>query len=147
MGKEIGWYIESGRFSNMAEELEASLRNYEEAKKTGQNEEVLTPLRENARILFEDNCVRSGLRDSGVPFINIDAEFFSGNTLDEPAMNTFINNIIKGHCFQKVLWTYMGTTGTLTMISRAEMEKQGLKYNDYLPYLKSHALVPCINHI
>jgi len=131
--KEIGWYLESGRFSNMAEELEASLRNYEEAKKAGQEEDTLTELRENARILFEDNCVRSGLRDGEESFINIDAEFFSGNTLDEPAMNTFINNIIKGHCFQKVLWTYMGTTGSFTMISRTEMEKQGLQYNDYLP--------------
>jgi hypothetical protein len=131
--KEIGWYLESGRFGRLAEEMEASLRNYESAKRAGQGEDALTELREEARALFEENCVRSGLRDREESFINIDAEFFSGNALDEPAMNAFINNVIKGHCFQKVLWTYMGTTGSFTVISRAEMANQGLRYDDYLP--------------
>jgi hypothetical protein len=133
MVKEIAWYIENGRFSSMVEELEASLKKYEEAKKSGGGEEALEPLREEARTLFEGHCVRSGMRDNETSFINIDAEFFNGNTLDEAAMNSFIKNIIKGHCFQKLLWTYMGTTGSFTAISRAEMAKAGLRYEDYLP--------------
>jgi len=133
MIKEIGWYLENGRFSNLAEKLEASLKNYEEAKGKEQSEDVLDTLREEARLLFEEHCVRSGMREKETPFINIDAEFFNGNTLDEAAMNSFIKNIIKGHCFQKVLWTYMGTTGSFTAISRAEMANAGLKYDDYLP--------------
>jgi hypothetical protein len=140
MIKEIAWYLESGRFSILAEELEASLRNYEEAKKAWHGKDVLEPLREKARALFEEHCVRSGMKESKTSFINIDAEFFNGNTLDEAAMDGFIKNIIKGHCFQKVLWTYMGTTGSLTTISQTEMAKAGLKYGDYLPleYKNNH---------
>lgn len=133
MVKEIAWYLESGRFGNMAEEMETSLRDYEAAKRAGAGEEGLEPLREQARALFEGHCVRSGMREKETPFINIDAEFFNGNTLDEAAMDGFIKNVIKGHCFQKVLWTYMGTTGCFTAVSRAEMAKAGLRYEDYLP--------------
>jgi hypothetical protein len=133
MVKEIAWYLESGRFGGMAEEMEASLRDYEAAKRAGAGEEGLEPLREQARALFEGHCVRSGMREKETPFINIDAEFFNGNALDEAAMDGFIKNVIKGHCFQKVLWTYMGTTGCFTAVSRAEMAKAGLRYEDYLP--------------
>ncbi|MDR0320587.1 MAG: hypothetical protein LBI28_03720 [Treponema sp.] len=133
MIKELSWYLESGRFSGVAEELEGSLRKYEEAKKAGGEGDNLNSLREDARALFEDHSVRSGLRGGEAAYINIDAEFFIGNTLDENAMNSFIKNIIKGHCYQKVMWTYMGTTGLFTAISKSEMAKAGLRYEDYLP--------------
>jgi hypothetical protein len=133
MIRELSWYLESGRFSQTAEELEGSLRRYAEAKDTGAQEDVMHSLREDARALFEDHCTRSGLRSDEAAYINIDAEFFNGNTLDETAMNSFIKNIIKGHCYQKVLWTYMGTTGLFTQISKSEMTQAGLNYDDYLP--------------
>ncbi|MDR0312031.1 MAG: hypothetical protein LBI14_00375 [Treponema sp.] len=133
MVRELSWYLESGRFSSLVEELEGSLKKYEAAKKEGCKENALSPLRENTRALFEDQCVRSGLREDKASFVNIDAEFFNGNALDETAVNTFMKNIIKGHCYQKVLWTYMGTTGSFSPVSKAEMSNQGLRYDDYLP--------------
>ena len=145
MVQELAWYLESGRFSSLVEELEGSLRKYEAAKKGGRDESTLSLLRENARSLFEDHCVRSGLRESEASFINIDVEFFDGNILDETAVNAFMKNIIKNHCYQKVLWTYMGTTGLLSPISKTEMAKAGLRHEDYLPLehkTKRHAKKP-----
>jgi len=133
MIKELSWYLESGRFVGIVEELEDSLRKYETAKKENAPEETRGELREKARLLFEDHCVRSGMREEDNSFINIDAEFFTGDTIDEPAMNDFIKHILKNHCYQKVLWTFMGTTGSFTQISKSAMEEQGLKYEDYLP--------------
>jgi len=131
MVKELSWYLEEGRFSNLTEELEGSLKKYEAAKDSGAAS--VTALREEARLLFEEHSVRSGLREAEHPYINIDAEFFSGGALDHGACDTYIKNIIKGHCYQKVLWTYMGTTGALTAISKSEMADSGLRYEDYLP--------------
>ena len=133
MLKELSWYLEDNRFTNLVTELDGSLKRYEAAKRENMAEESLTKLREESRLLFEDHCVRSGMREEGKSFINIDAEFFSGDALDQEAADAFIKNIIKGHCYQKVLWTYMGTTGLMTVISKDEMAKQGLRYEDYLP--------------
>ena len=41
MIRELSWYLESGRFSGVAEELEGSLRKYEEAKKAGGDGDAL----------------------------------------------------------------------------------------------------------
>ncbi|MCL2374806.1 MAG: hypothetical protein FWC65_06155, partial [Treponema sp.] len=140
MIKELSWYLERGRFANLASELEGSLKRYEGAKKEGQDESALSPLREEARLLFEEHSVRSGLREEGNSFINIDAEFFDGKALDEQAKDGFIKNIVKGHCYQKNLWLYMGTTGLMTPISKAGMAKQGQRHENYLPieYKKKH---------
>jgi hypothetical protein len=142
MIRELSWYLENGRFSQTAEELEVSLRRYAEARGGGAKEEDLNALREETRELFEDHCIRSGMRTSETAYVNIDAEFFNGNALDEGAMNGFIKNIIKNHCYQKVLWTYMGTTGLFTDISKTEMKKAGLDYDNYLPleYKKNRSL-------
>ncbi len=140
MVKELSWYLEDNRFTNIAAELTDSVQAYGEARKTGADETTLTGLREAARELMEQHCVSSGLREAGASYINIEAEFFSGGNLDEAALETFIKNIVKGHCYQKVLWTYMGTTGSLTQISRSEMAQQGIEYEDYLPveYKRNH---------
>jgi len=133
MLRELSWYLESGRFAGLAADLEGSLKRYEDARKEGHEESALSPLREEARLLFEEHCVRSGLREGDNSFINIDAEFFDGDTLNDEAKDEFIKNIVKGHCYQRILWTYMGTTGSMTIISKTEMTKQGFRYEDYLP--------------
>jgi hypothetical protein len=133
MLKELGWYFDDNRFTNMAAALDDSVRQYAYAKAAGTDEQTVSSLREAARVQFEEQCVRSGLRDEQARYVNIDAEFFEGNTLDEQALDTFIKNIIKGHGYQRILWTYMGTTGNFTVISKGEMARNGLRYEDYLP--------------
>jgi hypothetical protein len=125
--------LEDGRFSGLAGELRESLERYGAAKEAGRGEEELRGLREEARQLFEDHCVRSGLRSPEASYINIDAEFFEGNLLDGRAADTFIKNILKGHGYQRILWTYMGTYGSFTEITKMEMAEQGQQYADYLP--------------
>ena len=133
MIRELAWYLEEDRYTNLAAELEGSLRRYEEAKKESQDEGVLSPLREDARLLFEDHSVRSGLRESGKAFINIDAEFFDGDVINEEAKDAFVKNIVMGHCYQKHLWLFMGTTGLMTPISKGVMAKEGRRYEEFLP--------------
>ncbi|GHV53902.1 hypothetical protein AGMMS49579_13500 [Spirochaetia bacterium] len=133
MIKEFGWYLGDNRFGDMVTEIQGSIEAYAAAKQAGTGEETLSPLREAARNLFEGHSVRSGLREEHLSYINIDAEFFNGNTLNQAALDTFMKEVMKGHCYQKVLWTYMGTTGSFTQISKVEMAQQGLRYEDYLP--------------
>jgi hypothetical protein len=141
MVRELSWYLDDNRFTNMAAELQGSVEEYESMLQSGSDEETVSVYREKTRELFEDHCVRSGLRDLENHYVNIDAEFFDGNKLNQDALDDFIKNILKGHCYQKVLWTYMGTTESFTQISKIEMERAGLKYEDYLPieYKKNQA--------
>ena len=129
MIKELNYYITTNRFSQIAEELETTVRSYAEGiGKKGENE-----LREKARKLCSSHLVSSGLRSKSNSFINIDAEFFDGNELIEANLNRFIKDVLKAHGYQKVLWEYMGTTGLMTEISKSAMAVDGFKYENYLP--------------
>ncbi|MDR1624931.1 MAG: hypothetical protein LBT33_00185, partial [Spirochaetia bacterium] len=140
MIREIFWYLDDGRFGSLARELEVSVRAYAAAR--GGSPAEAAGLREEARGLFERHCVQSGLRDAGNPFVSIDAEFFDGAKLDEAALEGFIGNIIKAHCYQKVLWTYMGTTGSLTHITRTQMRKEGRRFESLFPVSCARAKKP-----
>jgi hypothetical protein len=140
MLKDMSWYLEDNQFTNLTKELKTCVEIYGNAKASHTNEKELTHLREHARELFEEHCVKSGLREKNASYINIDREFFDKNNIDEEALGTFIKNIVKGHCYQKNLWMYMGTTGTYSVISKNEMKNQGQRYENYLPitYKENH---------
>ncbi len=140
MVKELAWYLEDNRFTNIMNELKTSVQVYGEAKQKGMPVNEINRLKEQSRLLFEDHCIRSGLREKDASYINIDREFFEGGKLDEDSLDVFIKNIVKKHCHQKTLWLYMGTTGSLTEISKREMKNQGHRYENYLPimYKDSH---------
>ena len=129
MIKELNYYITTNRFSQIAEELETTVRSY--AEDIGKKGEI--ELRENAHKLCSSHLVSSGLRSKSNSFINIDAEFFDGNELIEANLNRFIKDVLKAHGYQKVLWEYMGTTGLMTEISKAAMKTDGFSYENYLP--------------
>lgn len=139
---ELAWYIQSNRYTNIAQELESSIRSYADAKNAQESADVQSALREQTRSLFEKHAVMSGLRKEDESFINIDTEFFTGTVLEEKALDLFLKNIIKAHCYQKVLWEYMGTTGKFTQITKTEMMKEGKDYSEYVPlsYKKNHPL-------
>lgn len=140
MIQEISWYLKENRFSGIVTEIDGALTDYARAKGSGASEAELTALREKARAICERHSVDSGMRDDTASFINVDAEFFSGQSLDAETLDQFEKNIVKAYCYQRVLWTYMGTTGTFTQITKAEMQRTGLKYENYLPasYKKEH---------
>lgn len=131
MIKEYASYIKTGRFSDLTEKLENAVRYYEDSFSTTKKGDA--NLREKARLLFEDELIKSGLRTQDNSFINIDLEFFENGELIEERLNSFIKNIIKAHCYQKILWEYMGTTGLLTDISKEDMKKNGKDYSKLLP--------------
>ncbi len=131
MIKEYNYYITTNRFSQIAEELETTVRSY--AESIGKDEKQETELREKARELCTKHLVSSGLRNESNSFINIDAEFFEGGELIEENLNRFIKDVLKAHGYQKVLWEYMGTTGMMTEISKSAMKADGFNYENYLP--------------
>ena len=131
MIKEYNYYITTNRFSQIAEELETTVRSY--AESIGKDEKSENELREKARELCTKHLVSSGLRNKSNSFINIDAEFFEGGELIEANLNRFIKDVLKAHGYQKVLWEYMGTTGMMTEISKSAMKADGYDYEKYLP--------------
>ncbi|MDR1179901.1 MAG: hypothetical protein LBK44_05290, partial [Spirochaetales bacterium] len=131
MIREISWYLDDGRFASLAQELESAVRAYAAAR-GGSPAEALR-FREDARGLCERHCVQSGLRGAENSFINIDAEFFDGQKMNEAALEDFIRNIIKAHCYQKVLWTYMGTTGSLSPVTETQMRREGRHLESLFP--------------
>ena len=131
MLREIAWYIESGRYSGIASEIDGAIQEYKETLSSGSEKEQ-RKAREMARAICENHTKKSGFNPDAT-FINIDVEFFNGKALDETALDLFIKEIIKAHGYQRILWTYMGTTGSMTAISRNAMETEGLDLDSYLP--------------
>ena len=131
MIKEYSYYITTGRFSQIAEDLENSMHEYAESFGSGATGDP--ELREKARLLCEEHLVKSGLRTENNSFINIDSEFFDNGEFVEENLNRFIKDILKAHSYQKILWEYMGTTGLMTDISKRCMKNDGFVYEKYLP--------------
>jgi hypothetical protein len=133
MVKEVMWYLDDNRFSGILKEMEDSVHDYARVKKAAKDSPKANTVRNKARQVLERHCVASGMRDEKHCFINIDAEFFNGEDIDDKAFNTFLKTVMGFYGYQRVLWTYMGTTGSFTLISKNAMKEQGLHYNDYLP--------------
>jgi len=126
MIKEYSWYITHNRFSEIIEQLDSLIREYSldfENKKK----------REDVRKIFQEQAIKSGLRQADNAFINVDTEFFENGQLNESSLNKFLKDIVKNHCYQKVLWEYMGTTGLMTEISKSAMAQDGFVYENFLP--------------
>jgi len=115
MIKELAWYMEEGRYTGLVTEFQKVMDDYAAAKSAGSPDAA--EKREQVRRLYEEHAVKSGYKPEDNCFINVDTEFFQGASLNRPALNTFIKEIIRSHCYQKNLWTYMGTTGCMTVIS------------------------------
>lgn len=131
MIKELNYYLTTNRFSQIAEDIDKSVREY--ASSFGNNITGDVNLREKTRLLCEEQLILSGIRTNEDSFINIDAEFFEGGELVEANLNRFIKDVLKAHGYQKILWEYMGTTGLMTEVSKSAMENDGFSYDKFLP--------------
>ena len=131
MIKEYAYYITTGRFTQILEEIEKSIKDY--ADSFGQNKKGDKKLREKARVLCSDHLVKSGLREPDNSYINIDTEFFENGVLQQAKLDHFTKEVLKAHGYQKILWGYMGTTGLMTDITKMCLKKEGKSYEDRLP--------------
>ena len=138
MLKELSWYIETNRFTNIVEKIEEKATAYSEALKADSDNK--DELREDLRACCQWHMEKSGYKTESVPYINIDMEFFNGQEINRDALNSFEKEIIKAHMYQKHLWEFMGTTGSMTVISKTAMNHDGFDYEKYLPleYQKTH---------
>ena len=130
--KEYLWYVQPGRYSAIAQEIEEAVQSYAISKNQSSKKKK-DRLRAAAQQLCAHHLVHSGIREEQNVCINIDAEFCSDGTVNQENLNRFIKEIIKAYCYQKVLWEYMGTTSSFTCISKLAMEQDGFVYEDYLP--------------
>ena len=147
MLKELSWYIETNRFSEIVKEIEEKAENYSQAL-TLQDGRV-DELREEFRSLCQWHIEKSGYKTEETSYINVDTEFFNGANINREALDTFEKEIIKAHMYQKHLWEFMGTTGNMTIISKEGMKKDGFHYEKYLPleYKKTHKAKSPISNI
>ena len=130
--KEYLWYVQPGRYSAIAQEIEEAVQSYAISKNQSSKKKK-DRLRAAAQQLCAQHLVHSGIREEQNVCINIDAEFCSEGTVNQENLNRFIKEIVKAYCYQKVLWEYMGTTSSFTCISKLAMEQDGFVYEDYLP--------------
>jgi len=130
--KEYLWYVQPGRYSAIAQEIEEAVQSYAISKNQSSKKKK-DKLRAAAQQLCAHHLVHSGMREEQNVCINIDAEFCSEGTVNQENLNRFIKEIVKAYCYQKVLWEYMGTTSSFTCISKLAMEQDGFVYEDYLP--------------
>ena len=130
--KEYLWYVQPGRYSTIAQEIEEAVQSYAISKNQSSKKKK-DRLRAAAQQLCAHHLVHSGMREEQNVCINIDAEFCSEGTVNQENLNRFIKEIVKAYCYQKVLWEYMGTTSSFTCISKLAMEQDGFVYEDYLP--------------
>ena len=131
MLKELSWYIENNRFTDIVEEIEEKAEAYRHSMANALDDSGLR--REEFRQLCQWHMEKSGYRSEDSSFIDIDSEFLDGSEINRKALDTFEKEIIKAHMYQKHLWEFMGTTGTMTVITKTEMASNGQKYEDYLP--------------
>ena len=131
MIKELSYYLKTDRFSQIVEEFNTLIQEY--SVSFGSNKTGDPELREKVRSFCEQQLVKSGICNNENSFINVDTEFFDNGQFVEANANRFIKDIVKAHCYQKVLWEYMGTTSLMTDISKDKMKADGFAYTDYLP--------------
>ncbi len=131
MVKELSWYIESGRFSDIVKDIEEKAIAYKDALVS--KSKNIDECREKFRTLCQWHIEKSGYKGNTSSFINVDDEFFNGTELNRTALNVFEKEIVKAHMYQKHLWEFMGTTGNMTIISKSAMQKDGFAYENYLP--------------
>ena len=119
MLKELSWYIEKNRFTDIVEEIEEKAEAYRHSMANALDDSGLR--REEFRQLCQWHMEKSGYRNEDSSFIDIDSEFLDGSEINRKALDTFEKEIIKAHMYQKHLWEFMGTTGTMTVITKTEM--------------------------
>ncbi|HAL19071.1 MAG TPA: hypothetical protein DCO86_05585, partial [Spirochaetaceae bacterium] len=138
MIKELGWYLETGRFTGIVSELDALAEDYAAALA------AKSPERFSKRQLLVNvvswHIANSGLSIGLVPDEIVDNSFFSGDSLNRNALDRFEKDVVKAHMYQKHLWDYMGTMSVYSPISKRALERDGYDYNDYVPifYKVSH---------
>ena len=131
MLKELSWYIESGRFTAIVDDIEEKALAYEDSLRNKSS--CITECREEFRELCQWHVEKSGYKNCNDSFVSVDDEFFTGNELNRKALETFEKEIIKAHMYQKHLWEFMGTTGGMTVISKAAMKRDKFKYDSLIP--------------
>ena len=131
MIRELAWYIESGRFTGIVEELEEKAASYAASLAAGG--EDAGERGEEFRTLCRWHMKKSGFRADEAETMDTDAEFFDGAEVRRTALDRFEKEVIKAHMYQKHLWEFMGTTGSMTVISKSAMAQDGFNYGAYLP--------------
>ena len=131
MIQELAWYIESGRFTGIVEELEEKAASYAASLAAGS--EDADERGEEFRALCRWHMKKSDFRADEAETMDIEAEFLDGAELKREALDRFEKEVIKAHMYQKHLWEFMGTTGSMTVISKSAMSRDGFSYSAYLP--------------
>ncbi len=124
---EVFNYISEGFYQKKDDEVVQAFDSYER----GLNEDNPT-LQNEARRALESQLVSSGQMEEESAFINPD-EFFPGGQRDQDRIDDFRRTMTMHHSGQQVLWTFAGTTGSMSVLTEKHLESMGRSLDDLKP--------------
>ena len=124
---EVFNYISEGFYQKKDDEVVQAFDSYEKGL-----QEDNPSLQNEARRTLEYQLVSSGQMEEESAFINPD-EFFPNGQRDQDRIDDFRRTMTMHHSGQQVLWTFAGTTGSMSVLTEKHLESMGRSLDDLKP--------------
>ena len=124
---EVFNYISEGFYQKKDDEVVQAFDSYEKGL-----QEDNPSLQNEARRALESQLVASGQMEEESAFINPD-EFFPNGQRDQDRIDDFRRTMTMHHSGQQVLWTFAGTTGSMSVLTEKHLESMGRSLDDLKP--------------
>ena len=124
---EVFNYISEGFYQKKDDEIVQAFDSYEKGL-----QEDNPALQNEARRTLESQLVASGQMEEESAFINPD-EFFPNGQRDQERIDDFRRTMTMHHSGQQVLWTFAGTTGSMSVLTEKHLESMGRSLDDLKP--------------
>ncbi len=124
---EVFNYISEGFYQKKDDEVVQAFDSYERGLQKDN-----PALQNEARRALESQLVSSGQMEEESAFINPN-EFFPNGQRDQDRIDDFRRTMILHHSGQQVLWTFAGTTGSMSVLTEKHLESMGRSLDDLKP--------------
>ena len=150
--KCLSSYIEDDKYTNLIQKIDNAALEYEEAITNSDTSASLFTKYESLYSLLNEHITNLDRY-----FKNFDTDEFIKNELviddkiNEDVLQRLEKEIIKAYMYEKHLLDYYGTTSLYTKITKSELIKHGINYDNLLPQIKLNdnedKLIPVENEI
>ncbi|MBN1699176.1 MAG: hypothetical protein JW881_16775 [Spirochaetales bacterium] len=121
-------------FRDKSEAIEKAVRDYAVLKSQSSSETEIEASRDNAEELLTRIMKENGYADPDTAYISVDREFFtSEGLLDVQKLEGFQKEMIAYYGLRQIYWTFAGTSGRFTHITKRKMEEEGSSIDRLLP--------------
>ncbi|MBN2532170.1 MAG: hypothetical protein JXB88_04730 [Spirochaetales bacterium] len=110
------------------------VRNYAKLKLSHADSEAISMAKHHARQTISSIIGESGFLSKDNSYVALDKEFFTDKgLLDEESLKRFQKEVVKHYGLQQLKWSFAGTTLQYTQMTKRELKKQGIQYEELLP--------------